>query len=152
LPRITATGLIVLLIDVLTLLSAGVIIVAIVMWLPALYHRAIDILALREEKLAMTDILDSVLLIVLALDVTRALASAALHRALPVRIVVETAIVAVLREIISAQIRGLGPSMLIALGIVFAVLVAAWVYIGRLEKRGELVEELASSMNPSIQG
>jgi len=144
LPRIAGARTVRNMIDMLTLATAGVIVLAIAASLPSLYREAAQLLATGAEKERITDILDRVLLLVLALDVARALAAAALHRALPVRIVIETAIVAVLRELISVEIRKLTPTMVVALGAVFAVLAAAWVVIGRLETRGELREELES--------
>ncbi len=143
-PRTAGVRAVRSLIDLLTLATAGVIVIAIAASLPSLYLEATRLLAQGADKARITDLLDRVLLLVLALDVTRALAAASLHRALPVRIVIETAIVAVLRELISVEIRKLTPSMVLALGAVFAVLAAAWVVIGRLETHGELREELES--------
>ena len=132
------------LLNTMTLLTAGVLLVATAAALPSLYREAFTILATGPAKERLTMLLDRVLLLVLSLDVARALLAAAIRRTLPVRVVVGIAVVAVLRELIAVEIRGLTPPMILSLGAVFGILAAAWMYIGRLEARSELREELGS--------
>ncbi len=90
------------------------------------------------EKNYILEILDLTLLLILSVDILRTLAVAVRRRALPVRIVVEAAMVALLREIIAVEIRHLDWKMMLSLGVTFALLAGTWVVIGILQKRGEI--------------
>ena len=93
--------------------------------------------SIREQltKSEILTILDLALLLVLAVDILRTLAVAIRRRSLPVRIVIEAAMIAILREIIAVEIRHLDYKMIIALGITFVLLAASWAGIGVLQKR-----------------
>ncbi|MCE4628450.1 MAG: phosphate-starvation-inducible PsiE family protein [Desulfurococcales archaeon] len=93
--------------------------------------------SIREQlsKSEILAILDLALLLVLAVDILRTLAVAIRRRSLPVRIVIEAAMIAILREIIAVEIRHLDYKMIIALGFTFVLLAASWAGIGVLQKR-----------------
>ncbi|MEB3779990.1 MAG: phosphate-starvation-inducible PsiE family protein [Desulfurococcales archaeon] len=69
------------------------------------------------EKESILQILDIALLLILSIDILRTLLTAITTRRFPLRIVVEAAMIAVLREIISIEIRHLDYKMIIALTI-----------------------------------
>jgi uncharacterized membrane protein (DUF373 family) len=79
--------------------------------------------------------LDSTLLLILAIDVTRTLLTAAIRGALPLRIVVEVATLAVLREFISIEIRNPSNERLLVYTVLFAVLALFWMLLTSLERR-----------------
>lgn len=95
-------------------------------------------------KTYVLEVLDMILLLLLAIDILRTLLTAVVRRRFPIRIVVEAAMLAILREIISVEIRHLDWPMLIALGIVFFILAFMWILIGKLESSGVLQEAIAS--------
>lgn len=113
------------------LLSIGVLVASV--------KTAPDILKLIRseefEKTVFLHLLDSVLLIVLAIDVTRTLLTAILEEMIPVTIVIEAAMLAVLREFIAIEIRAPPTDLLAVLVLVFTALVTAWIIIGLLEAR-----------------
>lgn len=120
----------------LELLLAGILSIGVVV---ASLKTASDILQLMKseafDKAVFLHLLDSVLLIVLAIDVTRTLLTAVLEKMIPVRIVIEAAMLAVLREFIAIEIRGPSTDLLAVLVLVFTALVTAWIIIGLLETR-----------------
>lgn len=120
----------------LELLLAGILSIGV---LVASIKTATDILQLMRsegfDKTVFLHLLDSVLLIVLAIDVTRTLLTAVLEKMIPVRIVIEAAMLAVLREFIAIEIRGPSTDLLAVLVLVFTALVTAWIIIGLLEAR-----------------
>lgn len=85
------------------------------------------------EKTSVLEILDITLLLLLAIDILRTLLTGVVRRRFPIRIVVEAAMLAALREIISVEIRHLDWLMLLSLGIVFLILSAVWLRLGRIE-------------------
>jgi len=90
------------------------------------------------QKSIYLSILDSALLLILAIDVTRTLLTAVVRGAIPLRIVVEVATLAVLREFISIEIRQPTNSRIAVLTLLYAVLVTSWVYLSRMEARRAL--------------
>ncbi len=98
-----------------------------------------DLVGLMEasefDKQIYLHLLDSVLLLILAIDVTRTLLTAAIRGALPLRIVVEVATLAVLREFISIEIRNPSNTRILVFTILFAVLAFFWILLTSLEKR-----------------
>ena len=90
------------------------------------------------SKGVVLEVLDLVLLLVLAVDILRTLVVAIRRHALPVRIVIEAAMVAILREIIAVEVRHLDWKMILALGTAFVLLAGSWTLIGVLQRRGEL--------------
>jgi len=94
------------------------------------------------EKNNVLEVLDLILLLVLAIDILRTLVTAVIRRQFPIRIVIEAAMLAVLREIISVEIRKLDWTMLVSLSIVFLILALVWLVIGVMEKRGQVQEAL----------
>ncbi|MCE4624933.1 MAG: phosphate-starvation-inducible PsiE family protein [Desulfurococcales archaeon] len=105
-------------------------------------HLFVDVIKIEVEgapqKEDILHILDLTLLLVLAVDILRTLAVAVRRRLLPVRIVVEAAMVAILRELIAVEIRHLDWKMILSLGVTFVLLAGAWAAIGVLQKRGLL--------------
>ncbi len=89
-------------------------------------------------KESILEVLDLILLLILSIDILRTLFTAISRRVLPIRIVIEAAILALLREIIAVEIRHLDWKMVLSLSISFMVLVAAWIALGILQKRGEI--------------
>jgi uncharacterized membrane protein (DUF373 family) len=90
------------------------------------------------NKQEILDTLDLVLLLILSIDILRTLFTAVARHAMPIRIVIEAAILAILREIIAVEVRHLDYKMVIAPSISFTLLIAAWIALGILQKRGEL--------------
>ena len=87
------------------------------------------------DKQIYLHLLDSVLLLILAIDVTRTLLTAAIRGALPLRIVVEVAALAVLREFISIEIRNPSNARILVYTLLFAVLAFFWMLLTSLERR-----------------
>ncbi len=79
--------------------------------------------------------LDTILLLVLAIDILRTLLTAILSRFLPIRIVIEAAMIAVLREIISIEVRQLDYKMIIALTISLIGLGLLWSMVYSREQK-----------------
>ncbi|MCE4601121.1 MAG: phosphate-starvation-inducible PsiE family protein [Desulfurococcales archaeon] len=104
----------------------------------------IDLVESELNKTKVLEILDMILLLLLAIDILRTLLTAVVRRRFPIRIVIEAAMLAVLREIISVEIRHLDWSMLVSLGVVFLILSFMWIIIGRLETQGKLREAMAT--------
>ncbi len=131
-------------IDSLELFLALVLAATIVIATVKLSHEMYESLVVKPSpsKSDVLSILDMILLLILAIDILRTLLTAVIRRRFPVRIVIEAAMLAVLREIISVEIRHLDWLMLIALGIVFLVLSFMWLIIGGLEEKGRLREAL----------
>ena len=123
--------------EVLELLLAFIIIVTVLFNIIHLSKKVFDVEfyenPTKEDILA---ILDMTLLLVLAVDILRTLAVAIRRRSLPVRIVIEAAMIAILREIIAVEIRHLDYKMVLSLGATFLMLAAAWAGIGVLQRRG----------------
>ena len=87
------------------------------------------------DKTNILSILDITLLLVLSIDILRTLITAILSRFLPLRIVVEAAMIAVLRELISIEIRHLDYKMIIALTIALLGLGFLWITASIVERR-----------------
>ncbi|MCE4602575.1 MAG: phosphate-starvation-inducible PsiE family protein [Desulfurococcales archaeon] len=87
------------------------------------------------DKTEILHILDLTLLLVLSIDILRTLITAILGKYLPLRIVVEAAMIAVLREIISIEIRHLDYKMIISLTIALLGLAVLWVIASGMENR-----------------
>ncbi|MEB3806963.1 MAG: phosphate-starvation-inducible PsiE family protein [Desulfurococcales archaeon] len=104
----------------------------------------LDLVESDLNKTKVLEILDMILLLLLAIDILRTLLTAVVRRRFPIRIVIEAAMLAVLREIISVEIRHLDWSMLVSLGVVFLILSFMWIIIGRLETQGKLREAMAT--------
>ncbi len=79
--------------------------------------------------------LDTILLLVLAIDILRTLLTAILSRFLPIRIVIEAAMIAVLREIISIEVRQLDYKMIVALTISLIGLGILWSMVYSREQK-----------------
>ncbi len=92
----------------------------------------------ETSKEAILSALDLILLLILSIDILRTLFTAIARHALPIRIVIEAAILAILRELIAVEVRHLDYKMVIALSFAFFLLVLAWIALGVLQKRGEL--------------
>jgi len=104
-----------------------------------------DLIATPDlSKNLVLEVLDMILLLVLAIDILRTLLTAVVRRQFPIRIVIEAAMLAVLREIISVEIRKLDWLMLLSLAIVFLILALTWIKIGVMERRGQLQEALGA--------
>ena len=105
-------------------------------------HVLVEILRIEAEgapsKSVVLEVLDLVLLLVLAVDILRTLVVAIRRHALPIRIVIEAAMVAILRELIAVEVRHLDWKMVLALGTAFVLLAGSWTVIGVLQRRGEL--------------
>lgn len=121
----------------LELLLASIVAAAVVV---ASIKIASDVVSLARcqgfDKTVFLHILDSTLLVVLAIDVMRTLLTAVVRRELPVRIVIEAALLAVLREFIAVEIRQPSTELLRTLVLIFISLVTFWIIIGILEARG----------------
>jgi len=127
---------------ILAIILAATILVASAKLIILMYKDLVEAPAIT--KTYVLEILDMILLLLLAIDILRTLLTAVVRRRFPIRIVVEAAMLAILREIISVEIRHLDWPMLISLGIVFFILAFMWILIGRLESTGELQEAIAS--------
>ena len=92
------------------------------------------------SKESILELLDIILLLVLSIDILRTLVTAVVRRQFPIRIVIEAAMLAVLREIISVEIRKLDYKMILSLAIVFLILAFVWLVVGVMERRGEVEE------------
>ncbi len=95
-------------------------------------------------KTDILEVLDLILLLILSIDILRTLFTAISRRVLPIRIVIEAAVLAILREIIAVEVRHLDWKMVLSLSIAFLILVVAWIALGVLQKRGEI--ELSPSL------
>lgn len=127
---------------VLAVILASTILVASVKLIVLMYNDVVVQPSL--SKTSILSVLDMTLLLLLAIDILRTLLTAVVRRKFPIRIVVEAAMLAVLREIISVEIRHLDWITMIALGVVFLILSFIWILIGRLEASGEIQEAIAS--------
>ncbi|GAB6147998.1 phosphate-starvation-inducible PsiE family protein [Stetteria hydrogenophila] len=94
------------------------------------------LLAKGFDKEVFLSIIDNVLLVILAIDLTRTLITAIVEQLIPIRTTIEAAILAVLREFIAVEIRHPSISLLLTLTLVFAVATAAWIAIGFSERHG----------------
>ncbi|MCE4620872.1 MAG: phosphate-starvation-inducible PsiE family protein [Desulfurococcales archaeon] len=86
------------------------------------------------DKQEFLHILDVALLIILAIDVLRTLVTAIIGWILPVRIVVEVAMLAILREFVAIEIRNLSNERILVLAAAFAVLMASWLLMSWFER------------------
>lgn len=128
-------------IDILELLLGMLLTLLIIISITKIFKIIIDLwyqTSLSKDEIL--SVLDIILLLVLTIDILRTLFTAASKHALPLRIVIEAAILAVLREIIAVEVRHLSATMVIALSISFAVLVSAWIVVGILRKEGRMEE------------
>ena len=124
------------LIEVLEGMLALAIILMVVISSFKLYKLVWDMLEYSEiEKTSVLHILDLTLLLVLSIDILRTLITAILSRFLPIRIVIEAAMIAVLREIISIEIRHLDYKMIISLTIALLGLGFLWLITTREERK-----------------
>ena len=126
---------------ILAIILAAAILIASIKLLKLMYS---DLVESELNKTKVLEILDMILLLLLAIDILRTLLTAVVRRRFPIRIVIEAAMLAVLREIISVEIRHLDWLMLVSLGIVFMLLSFMWIIIGRLEAEGKLREAMAT--------
>ncbi|MCE4618331.1 MAG: phosphate-starvation-inducible PsiE family protein [Desulfurococcales archaeon] len=127
---------------ILAIILAATILIASVKLVVLMYKDLVETPVIT--KTYVLEVLDMILLLVLAIDILRTLLTAVVRRRFPIRIVVEAAMLAILREIISVEIRHLDWPMLIALGVVFFILAFMWILIGKLESSGVLQEAIAS--------
>ncbi|MCE4617762.1 MAG: phosphate-starvation-inducible PsiE family protein [Desulfurococcales archaeon] len=81
------------------------------------------------EKTVFLHILDSILLTILAIDLMRTLVTAVIRKQMPISIVVEVAILALLRELIAIEIKNPSNARILTFGMVLALLVVAWIGI-----------------------
>ncbi|MCE4619498.1 MAG: phosphate-starvation-inducible PsiE family protein [Desulfurococcales archaeon] len=133
-----------LIIDSLELLLAVILALTIVLSSIKLFEEMYVVLIENPNptKNDVLTLLDMILLLILAIDILRTLLTAVVRRKFPIRIVIEAAMLAVLREIISVEIRHLDWLMLLSLGIVFLILSFMWIIIGRMEEKGSVKEAL----------
>ncbi len=125
-----------LLIEVLEGLLAVTIILLVLVSSVKLIKLVLNILGEPElDKTEILHILDLTLLLVLSIDILRTLITAILSRFLPLRIVIEAAMIAVLREIISIEIRHLDYKMIIALTLALLGLGFLWILASVMERR-----------------
>lgn len=127
---------------ILAIILAATILIASVKLVVLMYKDLVETSVIT--KTYVLEVLDMILLLVLAIDILRTLLTAVVRRRFPIRIVVEAAMLAILREIISVEIRHLDWPMLIALGVVFLILAFMWILIGKLESSGVLREAIAA--------
>lgn len=127
---------------ILAIILAATILIASVKLVMLMYKDLVETPVIT--KTYVLEVLDMILLLVLAIDILRTLLTAVVRRRFPIRIVVEAAMLAILREIISVEIRHLDWPMLIALGVVFFILAFMWILIGKLESSGVLQEAIAT--------
>ena len=127
---------------ILAIILAATILIASVKLVVLMYKDLVETPVIT--KTYVLEVLDMILLLVLAIDILRTLLTAVVRRRFPIRIVVEAAMLAILREIISVEIRHLDWPMLIALGVVFFILAFMWILIGKLESSGVLQEAIAT--------
>ena len=127
---------------ILAIILAATILIASVKLVMLMYKDLVETPVIT--KTYVLEVLDMILLLVLAIDILRTLLTAVVKRRFPIRIVVEAAMLAILREIISVEIRHLDWPMLIALGVVFFILAFMWILIGKLESSGVLQEAIAT--------
>lgn len=133
-----------LIIDSLELLLALILALTIVLSSVKLFEEMYVVLVENPNptKNDVLTVLDMILLLILAIDILRTLLTAVVRRKFPIRIVIEAAMLAVLREIISVEIRHLDWLMLLSLGVVFLILSFMWIIIGRMEEKGTVREAL----------
>ena len=133
-----------LIIDSLELLLAIILALTILLASVKLFNEMYQVLIEKPTptKNDVLSLLDMILLLILAIDILRTLLTAVVRRRFPIRIVIEAAMLAVLREIISVEIRHLDWLMLIALGLVFLLLSLIWMMVGGMEERGRIREAL----------
>ncbi len=133
-----------LIIDSLELLLALILALTIVLSSVKLFEEMYVVLVENPNptKNDVLTVLDMILLLILAIDILRTLLTAVVRRKFPIRIVIEAAMLAVLREIISVEIRHLDWLMLLSLGVVFLILSFMWIIIGRMEEKGSVREAL----------
>ncbi len=81
------------------------------------------------DKHLYLEILDIILLSVLAVDLMRTLVIAIIKRTLPISIVIEVSILAVLREIIAIEIRNPDTERILVYGVLIVILVSSWLAI-----------------------
>ncbi len=127
-------------IDALELLLGILLTVLIIISIIKVFKIIVDLWYQEPSKDEILSVLDIVLLLILTIDILRTLFTAASKHVLPIRIVIEAAILAVLREIIAVEVRHLSATMVIALSISFAILISAWIVLGILRKEGRMEE------------
>lgn len=118
------------------LLALTIIVLVAVNGLKLLYTATFE--SLREaqvDKQTILHVLDIALLLILSVDILRTLITAIRARFLPIRIVVEAAMIAVLRELISIEIRHLDYPMVFTLTIAIVGLGIVWILIYSVERR-----------------
>jgi uncharacterized membrane protein (DUF373 family) len=81
------------------------------------------------DKQVFLEILDVILLSILAVDLLRTLVVAVIKRTLPISIVIEVALLAVLRELIAIEIRNPSNERILVYGVIILILVASWLAI-----------------------
>lgn len=126
---------------ILAVFLAAVIIIASARLANLIYVDLIEANELSKESILR--LLDIILLLVLSIDILRTLVTAVVRRQFPIRIVIEAAMLAVLREIISVEIRKLDYKMILSLAVVFLILAFVWLVVGVMERRGEVEEIMA---------
>jgi len=119
------------------LLAISIVILVAVNGVKLLYTIIVDSISRVEiDKEAILHSLDIALLLILSVDILRTLITAIRARFLPIRIVVEAAMIAVLRELISIEIRRLDYMMVLTLTIAIVGLGIVWILIYSVERRG----------------
>jgi uncharacterized membrane protein (DUF373 family) len=81
------------------------------------------------DKQVFLEILDIILLSILAVDLLRTLVVAVIKRTLPISIVIEVALLAVLRELIAIEIRNPSNARILVYGVIIVILVVSWLSI-----------------------
>ncbi len=120
------------------LLAVTIIILVAVNGVKLLYYVAVESLGSSGvDKQVILHSLDIALLLILSVDILRTLITAIRARFLPIRIVVEAAMIAVLRELISIEIRHLDYPMVFTLTVAIVGLGIVWIMIYNAERRGE---------------
>jgi len=117
-------------IAVIELLLASVLAVTIIIaTLKIMFDLKEMIHASSFDKTGFLHILDSTLLTILAIDLMRTLVTAVIRKQMPISIVIEVAILALLRELIAIEIKNPTNSRILTYGVVLTILVASWIGI-----------------------
>ncbi len=120
------------------LLAVTIVVLVAINGAKLLYYVAIQSLQGSEvDKQVILHSLDIALLLILSVDILRTLITAIRARFLPIRIVVEAAMIAVLRELISIEIRHLDYPMVFTLTVAIVGLGVVWIMIYNAERRGD---------------
>jgi len=126
-----------LLVEILEgLLAASIALLVLINGVKLLINVLMDSVNTMEvNKEFILKVLDTALLLILSVDVLRTLITAIRARYLPIRIVVEAAMIAVLREIISIEVRHLDYKMVFTLTVAIIGLGLVWLLIFNTERK-----------------